>query len=306
MAEPTIAVAGAAGDLGGRIVAALAADGIVPHALISPGTPEPARERLRRLGGRPIEADPRDRRALTQALRGAECVISALNGLRPVIIDRQQLLLEAAIQAGTSRFIPSDFSIDFTRTRPGANRNLDFRREFMARADQAPIRVTTILNGAFTDMLGAGMPLIQERLRRILFWRDADQPLDFTTKNDVAAYTAAVARDRDAPRILRIAGDTVSARDIARLMTDLTGQAFRTQSAGGIGTLGILIRVARLLDRDRTAPFPVWQGMQYMRDMFSGDGKLRPLDNRRYPRIAWTSVRQHLQQVLAARPSDGS
>ena len=81
----------------------------------------------------------------------------------------------------------------------------------MARVDVAPIRVTSILNGAFMDMLGAEMPLIQRRLRRVLYWGSADQPLDFTTKDDVAAYTAAAALDDTTPRILRIAG-TASAR----------------------------------------------------------------------------------------------
>jgi hypothetical protein len=37
--------------------------------------------------------------------------------------------------------------------------------------------------------------------------------------------------------------------------------------------------------------------MQYMRDMFSGDGKLAALDNHRYPDLPWTGIRA----VLAAR-----
>ncbi|WP_230206749.1 hypothetical protein [Novosphingobium sp. Gsoil 351] len=52
----------------------------------------------------------------------------------------------------------------------------------MAIADAAPIRVTSILNGAFMDMLGAEMPIIQPRVRRVLYWRSADQPLDFTMR----------------------------------------------------------------------------------------------------------------------------
>ena len=59
------------------------------------------------------------------------------------------------------RFIPSDYSADFTRTRPGDNRNLDFRRAFVERIDCAPIKATSILNGAFMDMLGSEMPIIQ-------------------------------------------------------------------------------------------------------------------------------------------------
>ena len=37
--------------------------------------------------------------------------------------------------------------------------------------------------------------------------------------------------------------------------------------------------------------------MQYTRDMFSGRGKLHPLDNDRYPDLRWTSVRE----LLASR-----
>lgn len=68
-----------------------------------------------------------------QACAGAACVVCALNGVRPVMIDRQSALLEAAVAAGVARFIPSDFSADFARTAPDGNRNLDLRREFMAR-----------------------------------------------------------------------------------------------------------------------------------------------------------------------------
>ncbi len=89
---------------------------------------------------------------------------------------------DAAVQAGVPRFISSDYSADFTKTKPGDNRNLDLRRAFMARADQAPIKVTSILNGAFMDMLGAEMPIIQPRIHRVLYWGNAEPPLDFTTK----------------------------------------------------------------------------------------------------------------------------
>ena len=38
-------------------------------------------------------------------------------------MDRQGVLLEGAVRAGVPRFIPSDYSADFTKTRPGGNRN---------------------------------------------------------------------------------------------------------------------------------------------------------------------------------------
>ena len=167
----------------------------------------------------------------------------------------------------------------------------------MARLDRAPIRATSILNGAFMDMLGAEMPIIRPRLLRVLYWRDAHQPLDFTTKDDTATYTAAAALDDDAPRILRIAGDVVSAYDIADAMTSVTGRRFRTLRAGGLGALSAMIAIAKLAAPGQREAFPPWQGMQYMRDQFSGCAKLALLDNERYPGLRWTSVRDHLASM---------
>ena len=218
MANPVVALAGASGDLGFRIARALIARGADVRALVRPNVSPAERTRLEAIGLDLIQADPLDRDALALACAGSTCVVSALNGLRDVVIDRQGVLLDAAVKADVPRFIPSDYSADFTKTTPGQNRNFDLRREFMARADKTPIKVTSIFNGAFLDMLGAEMPIIQPRIHRVLYWHDADQLLDFTAKDDVAAYTAAAALDDATPRILRIAGDSVSARDIAGTM----------------------------------------------------------------------------------------
>ena len=294
MTQPTIALAGAAGDLGTRIARALIDRGAAVRALVRPDVSAEERSRLEVLGLELAEADPYNPNALAATLAGAACVVSALNGLQKVIVDRQTVLLNAAVQAGVPRFIPSDYSLDFTKTTPGGNCNLDLRREFMARADRAPLRVTSVLNGAFMDMLGAEMPVIQPGIRRVLFWADAGQPLDFTTKDDVAAFTAAAALDDAAPRVLRVAGEAVSARELAAAMSDVTGRRYRTLYAGSAGLLGVMIGAAKRVAPQAQETFPAWQGMQYMRDMFSGQGKVEPLDNERYPDVRWTPVRAQL------------
>lgn len=107
---------------------------------------------------------------------------------------------------------------------------------------------------------------------------------------------------RPPSRILRIAGDAVSARGIARTMTEATGERYRALWAGGVGLLGVLIRLAKIVAPQPGAAFPLWQGMQYMRDMFSGRGKLHPLDNDRYPDLRWTSVREQFADGSASAP----
>jgi NAD(P)-dependent dehydrogenase (short-subunit alcohol dehydrogenase family) len=196
--QPIVVLAGASGDLGARIAKSLVVRGASVRALVRPGIEAKEQARIAALGVTLVPANPADVDEMAAAVSGAGCVVSALNGVREVMIGRQGVLLDAAVKAGVPRFIPSDFAADFTKTGPGRNRNYDLRREFMARVDAAPIRATSILNGAFLDMLGAEMPIIQPSIRRVLYWHDANQPLDFTTKDDTAAYTAAAALD-DAP-----------------------------------------------------------------------------------------------------------
>ena len=303
MIGPTVLLAGASGDLGGRLARALVERGADVRALVRDGTADAARTRLSGLGATVVSADPDDTDAVAARCEGAACVVSALSGLREVILDRQTVLLDAAVRAGVPRFISSDYAADYTRTVPGHNRNLDLRREFTGRADRAPIRVTSILCGAFMDMLGAEMPIIASRIRRILYWGDADQPLDFTTREDTAAYTAAAALDDGSPRVLRIVGNSVSARDLAAVMSRISGERYRPLWVGTVAMLGALVPLARRAAPEKpTAVFPAWQGMQYMVDMFSGDARLHPLDNDRYPGLTWTSVEERLR---AHRPDRG-
>ena len=296
MAQALVGLAGANGDLGFRIAKALVGRGAGVRALLRPAASQSDRAKLTAIGVEPVEADPLNGSAMADACRGAECVVSALNGLREVIIDRQTVLLNAAVAAGVSRFISSDYCLDYTGTEPGKNRNLDLRREFMALADKAPIRVTAIFNGAFMDMMGGEMPIVQPRIHRVLFWGRSEQKLDFTTKDDVAAFTAAAALDAEAPRILRIAGDSQSPTDIAKTLSDLTGENYRTLRAGGMGALETMIRIGKLFAKP-DAVFPPYQGMQYMRDMMSGRGQLATLDNTRYSGLTWRTLREHLASL---------
>ena len=303
MNDPTIVVAGATGNLGGRIVRALLERGASVRALVRSSTPRDKLERLREMGVTIASVDLNSASQVAPACSGAACVVSALAGLRDVIVEAQTVLLDAAIKAGVPRFIPSDYSIDFTKFPPGENRNLDLRREFHQRLDKASIRATTIFNGAFAEMLTGQMPLILFKRKRVLYWGDADQRMDFTTIDDTAAFTASAALDPSTPRFLRIAGDQLSARELAAVVSEVTGKKFRLFRAGGLGMLGTLIKVARMVAPGEKELYPAWQGMQYMRNMFDGRAKLDPLDNDRYPGIRWTTARDVLDSATKLRNS---
>lgn len=298
-----ILVAGATGNLGQRIVQSLVKQGVEVRVLVRPGTDKEKIARMEAWGVKIVVVAQWTTEEIKSACADVSCVVSAMAGLREVIVDAQKILLDAAIAAGVPRFIPSDYSLDFTTFSDGENRNLDLRREFHTYLDQTPIAATSIFNGAFMDMLLDQMPMILVKPKRILYWGSADQLWGFTTIDNTAEYTARVACDESSPRYLHIAGDLISPREVQTVTSEVLGMPFRLFRPGGQGLLGMIIKLTRLLSPGKTELYPAWQGMQYMHNMIDDRAKMDHLDNDRYADIQWTTVkdllRAHKQELLS-------
>ncbi|MDR3680176.1 MAG: NmrA family NAD(P)-binding protein [Flavipsychrobacter sp.] len=289
--KTTILVAGATGHLGGLIVHALLERGAVVRAIVREGSDYEKVQQLEHLGVQVITANLMHVGQVTKACEGVACVVSALQGLHDVILDIQSVLLDAAVAAGVSHFIPSDYASDFTKLPFGENRNFDLRREFHIRLDAAPIAATSILNGAFAELLSYNMPFFNTKDKTVGYLNDANWRVDFTTMANTAAFTAAAAMDASAPRVLRIAGFQISANEMASLAGDVLHEQFQ------LVRMGTTTELAAQNVRDRAAHpegeaevYSGWQRTQYLHSMFSV--QLQPLDNDRYPGIKWTSARE--------------
>jgi hypothetical protein len=289
-----IVIAGATGNLGGKIVTSLLAKGAEVRAIVRKETDPKKVKALEEKGVIVLETDMSNKSKLALHFEGAHCFVSALSGLEDTIIHTQRILLDAAIEAKVERFIPSDYSSDFTNLVEGQNRNLDFRRRFHELIDTTQIKATTIFNGPFMDLLTTDMPLILFKQKKILCWGDANQKLEFTTTYNVAEFTAEVAIDNETPRYLRIAGDVLSCNEFVELMTSLTSQKHKLLRPGGIKLLNTLIKVIRFFSPSESELYPAWQGMQYMRDLMEGRIQIQNHDNNRYPNIQWTTVKDFL------------
>lgn len=293
-----IAVAGATGNLGQRIVRELHALGATVVALVRPDTPPEKLAPLEDKQARIARVDLHQLTDVTRALSGAKCVISTLQGLRDVIVDTQNVLLQAATQAGVRHFIPSDYSTDFRKLKAGENRNFDLRREFANLLDRAAISGTSIFNGAFAEVLSHS-PLLDLQKKTVSYWEDADWKVDVSTMDDTASYTASAALDENAPRALCVASFQISPRDLATAASDALQSKFE------LVKLGTLDELRRYNNAERSAHpegenevFPSWQQSQYMQSMF--EAHHQKLDNARYPDVHWTSLRDVIGQLASS------
>lgn len=289
-----IIIAGATGNLGSKIVKVLLGKDVEVRAIVRFETDLKKIKELEHLGVHVFQVDTSNKSEISKHCIGAHCLVSALAGLEETVIDAQRIFLDAAIEAKVQRFIPSDYSSDFTNLKEGQNRNLDFRRKFHEYIAQTPINATTIFNGPFMDLLTTDMPLILFKQKKILCWGNANQILEFTTTDNVAEFTAAVAVDDDTPRYLRIAGDRLSCNNFVQLLTSLTGKQYKIFRPGGISLFNFIIKVTRFFSPSENELYPAWQGMQYMRDLMEGRIIFQKYDNDRYGNIKWTSVKEFL------------
>jgi len=298
----TVVLAGGTGNLGGRIARALSQRGANVVVLARSADPEDKRIALESLGITVRTVDMSRVSDIASACEGAACVVSALQGVRDVIVDTQSVLLDGAVKSGVKRFIPSDFSTDFRTLPPGENRNYDLRREFHERLYAAPITPTSIYNGVFAEVLIQNPPYLNFDKKVVAYWEDPDWRLDFTTMDDAAAYTAAAALDPTTPDTLNIASFSVTPRQLARFTDEVLKTPFNLER------LGSLDELRRRNDSERAADpegerevYPQWQVRQYEHTMFSKHHE--SLDNNRYPDVKWTSldalVNQRLQPGLA-------
>ena len=289
-----ILIAGATGNLGGKIVKSLINKGAKIKAIVRKETNIRKIEQLEEVGVSVFQVNMNDKIEIAKHCVGIDCVISALSGLRETIIETQKTLLDGAVDAKVPRFIPSDYSSDFTNLVIGRNRNLDLRREFHEYLDKAPIKATSIFNGPFMDLLTTDMPLILFEKQRILCWGKPEQIIEFTTTYNVAEFTANVALDNHTPRYMRIAGDRLNCNDFVKLLTELTNKQYKLFRPGGIWLLSCLISMTKFFSPSNNKLYPAWQGMQYMRDMMEGRIIFTTYENDRYKNINWTTVKQYL------------
>jgi len=289
-----ILVAGATGNLGQQIVKYLVGNDAEIRVVVRTNSDPDKIKTLKNLGVEIFKVKNWDLEELKPSCKDADCVISALAGLREVVIDSQKVLLDAALAAGVPRFIPSDYSLDFTKFSHGENRNLDLRREFHTYLDKTAISATSIFNGAFTELLAGEMPMILSKQKMILYWGNADYKWGFTTIDNTAEFTAKVALDDSSPRYLRVSGDLISPKEVKAVVDEITGKKFRMFRPGGKGLLGLIIKIARKFAPAENELYPAWQGMQYMHNMIDERSKIGILDNDRYPEIKWSTVKDVL------------
>lgn len=294
-----VLLAGSTGMLGGRIAHHLLdRPATALRLLVRPGGPgDPGKKealgRLEERGAVVLDGDVTDPASLDAATAGVDVVVSALQGGPDVVVDGQVALARAARRGGVRRMVPSDFAADLFTAPPGEHPFFDWRRAADEAIAATGLEHVHVLNGAFLD--GFVTSLLDHETRTVTYWGSGDEPIEATTVDDTARYTALAALDRELPTgKFPVVGARITAASVADAAERATGRRYTRTSLGTADELRSRIDDAR----GRGEGLASWIGDVYWLFMITGVTAVRDPQNARYPTVTPQPLDDVVRQTL--------
>ena len=297
----TVLIAGATGMLGERVAHYLVDEPDVRVRLMVRGSRQDrpqvaALDGLVRRGAETVEADLADADSLDRSTQGVDVIVSAVQGMRDVIVDGQLALLDAAQRSGVRRILPSDFALDLFKAPEGEHLNFNLRREADEAIAASGLEHVNVLNGSFMDnFLHASFGGVFDMdAGTASYWGDGTERFDATSVEDTARYTARAAVDRALPSgKFAVAGEQLSFSGIIDAVEEVSGRRFERRSRGSAADLEALIARQRAADPQSMEAL----GNTYLLYMLNGRTALDDLQNDRYPDVQPETYTEYVKRT---------
>lgn len=152
-----------------------------------------------------FQGDAFDVDKIRSFVRGADVVVCCYLGDNHLMIEGQKVLIDIAEEEKVSRYVASDWSLDWTKLEMGelfAKEPCQRIHEYLT--TKKSIKGVHVLIGGFTDVIFAPFFRIwdQENLT-FNYWGTGDEVWECTSYLNSAQYTAAVCLDSRAVGVLR-------------------------------------------------------------------------------------------------------
>jgi nucleoside-diphosphate-sugar epimerase len=291
-----ILIVGATGSLGSHLVSELAKNPSAEILALVRNEQDPKVKPLLDQGVRLLQGDLSDSKKLADATKGMDLVISVVRGGAEVMLDGQLNLLRAADESRVPRMIASDFSTPMKDMKIEDHVFLGLRAEFHRRAQAKHTRVISIQQGAFIEVIfhSSFDQNADVGSQTVAGYGDGNDTLQFTSIEDTAKFTAAVAFDVDAPADVYVSGDVTSWSKVAQDLSRAYGTEFKFKSLGSLNDLKNLLAEKRASGANPMS----YIGPQYLWAMLRPEAKITEFKstNDRYSQVKPDTVLAYAQK----------
>jgi len=298
MSLKNVLVIGATGILGPHIVSGLVKSGAFDVTVTtSRSEDDPKLASFKSQGVHVLRADYGDKASLVQAFRGQDAIISTVGASG---FEKQASYIDAAVEAGVKRFIPSEFGTDVfspeLRDKPIVADKVKILDKLADLATQGKISYTAIVTGPWLDwgvkfgFLGFDLPN-----KTVTLYDEGKSAFVSTHLDDVAKFTVAVLQhpELSANQTLRVGSVSVSQSEILHALEKATGHKFEIKAH-------VTTQETERLSQEGLAKGIVWNFLlnAIFTRIFGGKTNYA-LDNAKFPEVKTISLEETVKEVIA-------
>ncbi|KAJ6096631.1 hypothetical protein N7486_007377 [Penicillium sp. IBT 16267x] len=250
MSIRTVAIAGGSGSLGGPIIESLLSSAFEVTALVRAGKqaffPAPVKTVL---------VNYASHESLVSAFQGIDAVISVLSGPG---LEYQPAILDAAIEAGVSRFLPSEFGsntyIPLMSENPIFQGKVAFQKSLEKKVAQHPkLSYSLIVHGPLFNFCLAGGLFGDIKNRETTIYDGGDNTFSTTCLADLGSVVVGVLKspEQTKNRVIYVEGANLTQNKLLGSLEKVTGSAW-TIKEGSIADLN----AAMMAEMQKEKPNP--------------------------------------------------
>jgi nucleoside-diphosphate-sugar epimerase len=255
-------------------------------------------EQVESQGGRVIIADLLKPDTLRDCCKNIHTVVSCVMGTDQIIINGQLSLIDEAIRCGVTRFIPSDYSYDYTKVPEGIHILTDQRKRIRRELEnRKEIKSIHFMLGIYMETYIFTMNYMGGK---VLYWGDnPNQKIDMMTYDDTARFLTEALADPERTGDLRITADQLSSREIADIYSRVVGKSCECERLGSFDDIMNRIQNAKKKVTNMQDQPMITKAEDFLQNetifdtfllpyqlfMFKGTSKLDSLNNNEFPQI---------------------
>jgi len=248
-----------------------------------------------------VVSDLDDKESLVKALKGWDTVICAL---APLAVPKQKTVIDAAVEAGVSRFLPSEFGFDlstpFNSIQPAYKGKVAIEEHLKEVALNNPsFSYTFISNGSFADFIFQVPPIVFEldpRQHTANIIGDGDVPISFTSYEDVGEFVVAVLQrpGETHNKLVCVQGQLSSWNEIVKILEGLQSRKYTVTYTS----------IAEVEEKETEAwkkGDPSAARLNLRRCMGTGNAKLDNVDNDLFPEFKATTSLENIARAALTK-----
>ncbi|KAF5653733.1 hypothetical protein F25303_2038 [Fusarium sp. NRRL 25303] len=242
-----------------------------------------------------IQGDANDLNALRRFVKGCEVVICCYLGDNTFMVESQKLLVDACDMENVSRYVASDYCLDFTKLQYGQLPAKDPMKHVKAYLEtKNNVKGVHILIGVFMETFWSEyFSVFDPRDCKFSFYGTGHEIWESTTYGTAAEYVAAVALDQSAAGVLHFLGDRKTIFQIADEFGKIYGKEPQLERRGSLKDLYDTMHATYEKDPQNIYAY---LAMFYQYYCTNGQAHLKEdLDNLKYPDIEPITFRDFLK-----------